>query len=143
MKKKLFGARPNLLYYKVFHRKSIINRMKKTQMLIKIPVYLGLPILKLSKILNEFCSDCVKLKYRENAKLCCMHRDSFSVYIKVDDIYIDIAEDVENKFDTSNYELDRALLKEKNKKVIGLMKNGLGGKIKTKFVGLRTKTYSY
>ena len=73
---------------------------------------------------------------------------SFIVYIKTDDIYKDIAEDVETRFDTSSYELecnsiDRPLPKGKNKKVIGLMKVELGGEIKTKFVGLRAKTYSY
>ena len=57
--------------------------------------------------------------------------------------YLQIAEDVETRFDTSHYELDRLLLKGKNKKVIGLMKDELGGKILTKFVGLRAKTYSY
>ena len=63
--------------------------------------------------------------------------------IKADDIYKDIAEDIETRFDTSNYELDRPLLKEKNKTLIGLMKDELGGKIVRKFVGLRAKTYSY
>ena len=55
----------------------------------------------------------------------------------------DSAEDVETRFDTSNYELCRPLPKGKYKKVIGLMKNDLGGKIMTKFVGLRAKTYSH
>ena len=108
------------------------------------PVYLGLTILKLSNILMyEFWYDYVKLKYDEKAKLCYMDTNSFIVYIKVDDIYKDIAEDVESRFDTSNYELDRPLPKGKNEKVIGLMKDELGGKIMTKFVGLRAKTYSY
>ena len=72
-----------------------------------------------------------------------MDTDSFIVYIKTDYIYKDIAEDVETRFDTSNYELDKPFPKGKNKKVIGLMKDELGGKIMTKFVGLRAKTYSY
>ena len=72
-----------------------------------------------------------------------MDTESFIVDIKAGDIYKDIAEDVETRFDTSNYELDRPFPKGKNKKVIGLMKYELGGKIMTKFVGLRTKTYSY
>ena len=62
---------------------------------------------------------------------------------KADDIYKDVAEDAVTRFDSSNYELDRPLPKGKNKKVIGLMKDELGGKIMTKFVGLRAKTYSY
>ena len=67
----------------------------------------------------------------------------FHCIYKTDDIYKDITEDVETRFDTSNNELDRPLPKEKNKKVIGLMKVGLGGKIMIKFVGLKAKTYSY
>ena len=62
------------------------------------------------------------------------------IYIKTDDIYKDTAEDVETRFDTSNYELKRPLPKGKNKKVIALMKYELGGKIMTKIVGLRRKT---
>ena len=70
------------------------------------------------------------------------------IQIVSDDIYKDIADDVETRFDTSNYELecnstDRPLPKGKNKKVIGLMKDEVGGKIMTKFVGLRAKTYTY
>ena len=65
-----------------------------------------------------------------------MDRDSFIIYIKTEDIYKDIAEIVETRFDTSNYELDRPLSKGKYKKVIELMKNKLGRKLVTKFVGL-------
>ena len=70
-----------------------------------------------------------------------MDTDSFIVYIKTDSIYKDVAEDVETRFDTSNYELDRPLPNGANKKVIGLMKDELGGKIMIRFVGLRAKTY--
>ena len=89
------------------------------------PVYLDS-----SKILMyEFWYDYVKPKYGEKAKLCYMDTGSFIVYTKTDVIYQDIAEDVETKFDTLNYEFDRPLPKGKIKKVIGLMKDGLGGKI--------------
>ena len=60
-----------------------------------------------------------------------------------DNIYEDVTEDVDTRFDTSNYELDKPLPKRKNKRVIGLMKNQLCGKVTTKFVGLRIKTYGY
>ena len=66
-----------------------------------------------------------------------MDSNSFIVHIKTYDIYKDIAKDVETRFDTSNYELDRPLPKAKSKKVIGLIKDELGRKIMTKFVGLR------
>ena len=62
--------------------------------------------------------------------------------IKTNDFYKDIANDVENRFDTSNYEVNRPLPTGKNKKIIGLMKDELGGKIITEFFTLRPKTYS-
>ena len=68
-----------------------------------------------------------------------LQTSTFSVYTKTVDIYKDIAEDVETRFDTSNYELDRPLPKRKNKKVNGLMKDEFSRKIMTKFAGLRTK----
>ena len=70
-----------------------------------------------------------------------MDTDSFIMHIKTEDCYKDIADDVAKRFDTSNYEVNRPLPTGKNKKVIGLME--LGGKIMTKFVALRPKTYSY
>ena len=98
--------------------------MKKTEIFLNKPVYLALSILELSKILiYDFWYDFVKPKYDEKVKLCYMDTGSIIVYIKTDDIYKDIAEDVETRFDTSNYGLDRLLPKGKNKKVIGLMKD--------------------
>ena len=73
-----------------------------------------------------------------------MDTDSFIMHIKTEDFYKDIADDVEKRFDTSNYddECDRPLPKGKNKKVIGKFKDELGGGIVTEFVALRPKTYS-
>ena len=72
-----------------------------------------------------------------------MDTDTFLVYIKTDDIYKETAENVETRFDTSNKELDEPLPKGTIIKIIGLMKDELSGKIMTKFVGFRPKTYSY
>ena len=104
--------------------------MKKTKVKMNKPIYLGLSILEISKILMyEFWYDYMKPKYGDNVKLCFMDTDSFIIYIKTEDFYKDIADDVECKFDTSNYEIDRPLPAGKNKKVIGLMKDESGGKI--------------
>ena len=65
------------------------------------------------------------------------------MHIKIEDFYGDIANAVEKRFDTSNYEFNRLLPKGKNKKGIELMKDELGGKIMTESVALRQKTYSY
>ena len=122
---------------------SIIE-MKKTKVKINKPICLGLSILEISKILMyEFWYDYMKPKYHNNVNLCYMDTDSFIMDIKTNEFYKDIANDVENRFDTSNYEVNRSLPMGKNKKVIGLMKDELGGKIITEFVTLRPKTYSY
>ena len=116
---------------------SIIE-MKKTKVKMNKPIYLGLSTLEISKILMyEFWYDYMKPKYNDNVKLC------YIMNIKTIDFYEDIASDVENRFDTSNYEVNRPLPTGKNKKVIGLMKDELGGKIITEFVTLRPKTYSF
>ena len=84
----LFGVGTKLSYYKVFHRRSNSDK-----------------ILELSKILmHEFCYDYVKPTYGEKVKLCYMGTDSFIIYIKGGNIYEDIAEGAEIRFDTSNYE---------------------------------------
>ena len=74
--------------------------------------------------MHGFWYDHVKAKYGEKGKLCYMDTDSFIAYIKdsfigyikADDIYKEIAKDVETRFYTSKYELDRPLLRIKNKK---------------------------
>ena len=122
---------------------SIIE-MNKRKVKINKPIYLGLSILDISKILMyEFWYDYMKPKYGNYVKLCYMDTDSFIMNIKTEDFYKDIANDVEKRFDTSNYEVNRPLPTGKNKKVIRLMKDELGGKIITEFVTLRPKTYSY
>ena len=122
---------------------SIIE-MNKTRVKMNKPKYLGLSILDISKILMyEFWYDYMKPKYGNDEKLCYMDTDSFLMSFKTNDFYKDIANDVEKRFDTSNYEVNRPLPTGKNKKVIGLMKNELGGKMITEFVTLRPKTYWY
>ena len=122
---------------------SIIE-MNKTKVKMNKPIYLGLSILDISKILMyEFWYDYMKPKYNDKVKLCYMDTDSFIMSIKTNDFYKDIANDVDKRFDTSNYEVNRPLPTGKNKKVIGLMKDELSGKTITEFVTLRPKTYSY
>ena len=119
--------------------------MGKVKVKMNKPVYLGQAILDLSKtIMYKFHHDYMKKKYGENhLKLCYMDTDSLVYRIRTEDFYKDIAEDVESRFDTSGYVPDRPLPIGRNKKVIGLMKVELGGKIMKEFVSLRPKMYSY
>ena len=64
-----------------------------------------------------FWYDYVKAKYNEKGKFCYMDTDSFIDHVKTDDIYKHIADYVETRFDTFNYELENPLPKGKNKNV--------------------------
>ena len=122
---------------------SIIE-MNKTKVKMNKPIYLGLSILDISKILiSEFWYDYIKLKYKNKVKLCYIDTDSLIMDVKTNDFYKDISYDVDKRFDTSNYECNRPSPTGKNKKVIRLMKDELGGKIITEIVTLRPKNYSY
>ena len=103
-------------------------------------------ILDTSKtFMYEFWYDYLKPKYKDKAKLCYMDTDSFVIHIFTEDFFEDIANDVERWFDTSNYDKNdkRPLPIGKNKKIPGLFKDELGGKIITEVVALRPKTYAY
>ena len=94
--------------------------------------YLGMSILDISKTLTyEFWYDYIRPKYGDRAKLSYMDTDSFVIHIFPEDFFEDIANDVERWFDTSNYDKNdkRPLQIGMNKKVIGLFKQKLGGKI--------------
>ena len=137
-------SEPNYHNAKWFSENLLAIDMKKTKVKINKPVYLGLKILEVSKrLMYEFWYDYMKPKYGDNVKLCYIDTDSFIKHIKTEDFNKDIADDVKKRFDTSNYEVNRPLPKGKNKRVIELVKDVLGGKIMTKFVALRPKTYSY
>ena len=101
-----------------YHTMSYISEdlstieMNKTKVKMNKPIYLGLSILYISKILMyKFCYDYTKPKYGNRAKLCYMDTDSFTMSIKTNDLYKDVATDVEKKFDTPNYECNRPLPK--------------------------------
>ena len=137
-------SEPNYHTINLISEDLSIIEMKKAKVKMNKPIYLGLSILEISKILMYgFWYDYMKPKCGNDIKLCYMDRDSFIMNIKTNDFYEDIANDVENRFDTSNYEVNRLLPMGKNKKVIGIMKDELSGKIIMEFVTLRPKTYSY
>ena len=131
---------------KHFSEKLLAIEMKKTKVKMNKPVYLGMSILDISNtLMYEFWYDYVKPKYKDKAKLCYMDTDSFVINIFTEDFFEDINNDVERWFDTSNYDKNdkRPLQIGVNKKVIGMFKDELGGRIIKEFCALRAKTYSY
>ena len=74
-----------------------------------------------------------------------MDSDNFALNIFTEDFFEDINNDVEGWFDISNYDENdkRPIQIGVNKKVIGMFKDELGGKIMKEFCALRAKTYTY
>ena len=92
-------------------------------------------------LMYEFHYEYMRPKYGSKVKLCNMDTDSFVHETETENLYRDIAEDVETRFDTRGYSRDenRPLPIGKNKKVISMLKDELGGKVMTEFVALRAK----
>ena len=137
-------SEPNYHTTKRFSGNLLAIEMKKTSVKMKKPIYLGLAILSLSKILMyDYWYNKMKPKYKDRIRLCYMDMDSFIMHIKTEDFYKDIADDVKRMYDTSNYTAERPLPMGENKKKIGFMKDELGGRIMKEFIELRPKCYSY
>ena len=137
---------PNYHKTKYFPETFVAIEIKKTEVKMNKPIYLGMSILDISKtLINKFWYDYIKPKYGDRAKLCYMDTDSFITHIETEYFYEDIADVVEEWFDTSNYDEndERPLPIGKNKKVFGLFKDELERKIMNEFCALRAKKWAY
>ncbi|XP_057291139.1 uncharacterized protein LOC130613782 [Hydractinia symbiolongicarpus] len=138
--------KPNFKGGSRFSKNLLGVEMGKTEVKMNKPIYIGQAILDMSNlIMYEFHYDYMQPKYGSKLQLCYMDTDSFVYHIRTEDFYRDIAQDVEKRFDRSAYNANdgRPLSIGKNKKVVGLMKDELGGKIMTQFITLRAKLYAY
>ena len=145
-RRSILASEPNYHSTKYISKDLLIMELKNVEAKMNKPIYLGQAILDISKkLMYEFWYDYIKPMYGDKAKLCYTDIDSLVMHIKTEDFYKDIANDIETLFDTSNYNKkdDRSLPIGKNKKVIGMYKDELGGKIMTEFWALRAKTYAY
>ena len=130
-------SEPNYHTTKHFSENLLTIEMKKANVKMNKPVYLGMCILDISKMLMyEFWYEYIKPNYKEKAKRCCMDTGSFVINIFTEDFFEGINDDIERWFDTSNYD-KRPLKTGINKKVIGMFKDELGGKIMKKICGLK------
>ena len=138
-------SEPNYHTTKHFTESLLGIEMKKTKVRMNKPLYLGMTILDISKILMyKFCYEYIKPKYGDSAKLCYTDTDSFIIYIFIENVFDDIARDLERWFGTSNCDENdkRPLPIGKNKKVYVFFKDELGGKIMKEFCALRPKAYA-
>ena len=103
-------SEPNFHSTKFFMENLLAIEMKESHISTNKPVYLGLAILDISKTkMYDFWYNHIKPRYGEKAKLCYTDTDSFITHIITEDLYKDISEDVEKRFDTSNYEIGHCL----------------------------------
>ena len=119
-KRSKLASEPNCRTAKYFSENNLMAiEMKKTNVKINMPIYLGMSILDISKtLMYGFLYDYIKPKYQDKAKHCYMDTDSFIICLKTERFYKDIANDVEKWFDLSNYDENdkRPLPIGKNKK---------------------------
>ena len=140
------SSKPNFDRCTIFDKNLIAIHMKNTQIYFYKPVYVGQVILDLSKTLMfDFHYNYIKKKYSKEAQLLFTDTDSLMYHICTKDFYKDIAGDVMDKFDTSDYPPNHksGIPTGLNKKVIGMFKDEVAGRQITHFVGLRPKLYSY
>ena len=145
-RRSILASEPNYHSTKYISKDLLIMETKKAKVRMNKPIYLGQAISDISKtLMYKFWYDYIKPKYGDKARLCYMDTDSFVMNIKTEDFYKDIAGDVERWFNTSNYdEKDkRPLPISKNKMVIGMFNDKLGGKIIKEICALRAKAYAY
>ena len=145
-KRSKLASEPNYYTTKHISEDLLIMEMKKREVYMNKPLYLGEAILDYSKMpVHEFWYDYLIPMYGDKIKLCYMDTDSFIIYVETEDFYKDIINDVNKWFDTSNYskDINRPLEKGKNKKVIGKFKDELGGFVMSKFSAHRANTYAF
>ena len=140
------AAKPNFKHLVIFNVNLVSIHMNRTKLKFNKPVYCGMSVLDISKIcIYDFHYNYIKPKYGEKAELLFTDTDSLCYEIQTDDFFKDISKDVDQKFDTSNFDKNHksGIATMKNKKVIGMMKDEAGGKIIKEFIGLRAKLYFY
>ena len=139
------SSRPNFDRATLFDPNLVAIHMKKTEVYFNKPIYVGQAILDLSKtLMYDFHYNYIQEKF-PRANLLFTDTDSLMYKIRTDDFYEDIADDIEDEFDTSDYSPDHksGIMAGVNKKVIGMFKDEVAGKQITHFVGLRPKLYSF
>ena len=137
---------PNYHSHKNFSDHLMVIEMKKSWVKMVKPLYLGMSMFDISKkLMYEFYYDYIKPKYGDRAKLCYAVTDSFVIDIITEDFFEDISNGVERWFDKSNFDENdkRPLSIGMHKRVPGLFKDELGGKIVAEVVAFRPKTWAY
>ena len=129
--------------FNIINQDLVSVQMGQKETLFNKPMYVGLAILDLSKLITyKHHYDYIKKKYGDKSKLLFTDTDSLTYHIETDDIYKDMLCD-KDRFDLSNYPKDHFLYDKTNAKVIGKMKDETASIPITEFIGIRSKLYSF
>ena len=135
-------SKPTFLHSEIINEDLVMIRAKKMKITLNKPIYVGFTILELSKlIMYQFHYDYVLAKYGDRATLLFTDTDSLCYHVTTDDIYADMAADID-RFDTSNFDEEHPLYSTRNSKVLGKFKCETGSHVPKEFVGLKSKMYS-
>ena len=135
-----YTSKPTYITHKIFGKNYTAIYEIKPVLILKKPIYAGFTVQELSKWrMYDFHYNFIKKNF--DAELLFTDTDSLTYEIKSEDVYEELFK-WKYLFDFSNYPKDSKFFDEKNKKVIGKMKDEFGGVIVDKFVGLKLKMYS-
>lgn len=136
-------ARPNFHSATVFSDNLVAVQLNPEQIILDKPIYIGFTVLELSKShMYDFHYSVIQPFYKNHVQMCYTDTDSFVYHIQTDNFYNDIKKYFLTYFDTSNFcQNNQYTLPIQNKKVPGLFKDEMGGKVISEFVGLRSKLY--
>ncbi len=135
-------AKPSFARQKIFDNDLAGMHMYKDKLVLNRPIYVGMSILDLSKLLMyDFYYNNMKRKYGDRVSLLYTDTDSLLMEVQTENIYQDMNQDID-LYDTSDFPKDHYLHSTKNKKVLGKMKDECAGTPVIEYVGLRSKMYS-
>ena len=141
LKMERLAARPTYVSRKIFHENLVAVHYKQTKLLMDKPLYVGMSILELSKVLMyDKHYNYILPKYGKKGKLRFTDTDSLTYHIRTEDVYRDFFADRE-RFDNSDYPPNSEFYFTENKKVIGKFKDETAGVPIKEFIGLKSKMY--
>ena len=126
----------------IFSEELVAVSMERATTVLNKPIYAGFVVLELAKeLMYDFYYNFIVNTYGNNAKLLGTDTDSLILEVSTNDFYKDMVL-YADLFDTSDYDVNHFAYNDKNKKVVGKMKDEMNGIAISEFVGLRPKMYS-
>lgn len=136
-------ANPLLEEFQIINENFSVFKLKKANLLLNKPIYVGFTVLELSKLrMYELYYKNFKKVYNQNVNLLYMDTDSLYLNIKTHDIYADIKKYLSNILDLSNFPHNHSMFDDNHKGNLGILKSDVGEIPIFSFVGLKPKMYA-